>query len=511
MPRIPLLLLLFQAAVSPPEDDPGHAWDGRVLDAFTAEPLPGVECCLWTEDLFAASELVARTHTDALGSYELPDPEGRGSKLVLSAPGYRRSEVGQGSDTLRLFPIDEPVSWTIVDLEGLPIGDARVRTRQSCRHARPAVEATSDPRGRVVVEDPPPFEDGGDVEVLAAGFGALGKLSTIEAYGTSRLYLPRRRPIRLRLLDDEGRPLRDGDARYQAESGGHPLHPDPTGRVSLDSPFDDRGGVLLARDGRAIDLAYLPADEPTLRFGAPDPGDDAAQLEVVLEGTDGGEAHLLHEEGWWLTCRGERHVPPGRWRVIAGGPFSGVRRTEREIELAPGEERRLVLHVEPEPLLRLTVPETAWVVHVEAGEDSVSLRPRRGGELETHVPPGVPVTVLSQGSDVRREELAPWRGERTVDLRDERFRLEPDAPPSPVELRFVVETDGPTIPDARIRLRALGPELPDLDPAPDRGTFRVPAGTRWEARLSAGGFETRFRSGVARPGGRTVLVVVLSR
>lgn len=501
-----------------PAAAPTGAWsfEGRVHDAFTGAALAGVHCELWTEDLYAEPVRVAEAWTGADGRYRLSGTGKRGEKLVLSRAGYRRTERGTPDEELALFPAREPFTLRVLDLDGNPIAGALVQTRQSCRHAKSAVRATSDADGTVTIADMPPFEDGGEVEVLAPGYGALGDLWPPELWDLGELRLPRRRVSVVRWLDADGRPVASGQVRYEGGDGSYLLDPDAEGRVTHDRLFGDRHGVVSWRpgdpktSGRHLDVfpstgswSSRPGDPPEAACSS-----GVRLVEITPDSTlaDGSRSlepwiRLLHDEGWVVWGTGEHRVPPGRAWLVVGRNFSGVRERVTPVELATGETRELEAVLEPEPLLRLLVPESTWWIHVQAGDDSVTLEaPKPGAELRTPVPAGVPVTVLAQGRDVHRATLAPWERETTLDLTTPATRLVPErAERATVELRFRVRAaDGGAL-AAEASARAAGTQLSDLDPAGSGVLFRVPEGARWEASFAAEGFTTLYRSGLAGP------------
>jgi hypothetical protein len=500
-----LLSALLQAGTAG-----GWTWEGRVLDAASGAPLAAVRCELWTEDMYDRPRLVADCSTAADGTYALNDSGRQGAKLVLRRAGYRSTEKGTPEDELKLFPALLPHGWRVVDVEGRPIEGALVRTRQSCRHAIPAVEVTSDSHGLVLIPDLPPLADGGDLEVLAAGHGALGKLWLQDAWCFRDLVLPRRRGLTLRCLDQEGRPIAGGSLRYEGDQGGYPLFPDAQGWVRIDSLFDDRDGVVFWRRGQdsgpTRELRELPgAGAWTVRFDDPAPGTCDARIAIAAEGP--GElrearVRLIHEAGWIFRGAGEHELPAGVLQLVVGGPFTGVCERITRVELRPGESQRHEAHIEPEPRLRLRVAADTLFVHVQAGDDSITLAPPRepGAELETPVPPDRAVTVFAQGTRARqRATLPPWSGTITLDLQGAGTRMDPEEPEAPaVELRFRVGSlrGEPLVVEAR--MRAPGASFEDLDPAAEDVLFRLPHDTRWEASFAAEGHATLYREGLAR-------------
>lgn len=523
------LLALGTAAASAPERGEAR---GRVLDAFTGAALAGVRCELWTEAGFEPCAIVATTVSGPDGGFALAGE--RGAKLVLHRAGYRSTERHAALDEdVLLFPAREAFALRVCDLEGRPIEGALVRTRQSCRHAPPAVEARSDADGRVRIDDLPPGADFPEVEVLAPGRASLGPLRAESVWGLPDLRLPLRRTPRVRWLTQGGEDARAGELRLQGDSGEEPLTPDATGRVALERLFAWRDGVVFLRgaEGEPAPLAPIEAlDLPssggwTVRFGAPGAGasgsapaagrDDAvaplARLTVHVADPPSGDGRapharvrVLHEEGWLLAGPGPHALPAGRAWLVVGAPFSGVCERIQELSLRAGEERRLEVAPWHEPRLRLRVPPGTLWVHVQAGDDSITLSgPGQGeGELVTPVPPAGRVVVLAQdGPRARLAVLAGWSGEASVDLcTDEALALggsEAAPPAEPLELCFLVRgAEGGAL-DARASGRAAGEELPDLDPDPARVRLRVPDGARWEASFGAPGHRRLWRTGVA--------------
>ena len=495
-----------------PLDEP-WTWRGQVRDAFTGAPLGEARCELWTEDLYAHPELVAEASSGDDGAFALADAARRGRKLVLRRAGYRSTEVGTPEAEAWLFPATHSDEWHLVDLDGRPIPGALLQTRQSCRHALPAVEATSDALGRVLVPDLPPFADGGEVEVLARGYGAIGMLDTLDAVGCQVIALPPRRGITLRALAPDGRPIAGGRLRYQGESGGGPLVPDPEGWVSVDPLFEGPSGLLFWRRDERHEAVRQLEDLPSegrwaVRFGEPPPEILVAQLLLVAdlpaELARAANVRILHEAGWLFRGAGEHEVPAGVLHVVVGAPFSGVREEVERLELSAGESARRTIAALPEPVLRLRVPEGTWSVHVQAGEDSITTSPEDEEPLEIPVPPGRLVTVVAQGAAIRTARLAPWSGTRALDLGA------PDVlAVEIVELRFLVRSETGSQVTVAGRALGAGSDWPDEDPDGARVLFRLPRGTRWEASFQAEGHHTLHRAGIARASSRSAAEIAL--
>lgn len=196
--------------------------------------------------------------------------------------------------------------------------------------------------------------------------------------------------------------------------------------------------------------------------------------------------------------------------LVVGGPFTGVREQVSRVSLGPGETRTLEIEVEAEPRLKLRVPEGTLYLHVQAGDDSITLEPPRQDDevLETPVPPGQPVTVFAQGRAQYRVELAPWSGTTAVDLGSARIGVAEEEPEL-VELRFRVRTTRGLDTAVRAEARAAGRRWLDLDPGQEGVLFRVPRGARWEARFSAEEYATLHRAGRARASSQGAELVLL--
>jgi hypothetical protein len=211
---------------------------GRLLDATSGAPVAGATCELWTEDFDEPGRLVESALSRADGSYELHPRSRDELKVRLRASGYR-SMVVAGDDELELlYPDDEPLVVRVLDLDGQPIAGARVRSHQTCRHAPPAVEAVSGADGRAVLHGAPIFTST-DYEVRASGYGALVPVYFEDSGSEATVFLPRRAPVRLRLLEADGRPLAHRRFRQQGP-GLTAFVTDADGGALLDSLFESR-------------------------------------------------------------------------------------------------------------------------------------------------------------------------------------------------------------------------------------------------------------------------------
>ena len=208
--------------VAPPargaEDEFAHL---RFLDAESAHPLAGVRVEAWTEPgcapLFVQT-LVDDARSGEDGGVRLHWRRGsiRGEKLRVSRPGYESQQLAPDDGEVLLMRA-AALRGRVLDLAGRPVAGALLRSRQSCAHAISASETRSAADGRFELED---FPVGGvpELEVLAEGCSARGELDTLllrqqdldaRARGEfgCTIVLARCTPWRLRLLDEEGKPL----------------------------------------------------------------------------------------------------------------------------------------------------------------------------------------------------------------------------------------------------------------------------------------------------------------
>jgi hypothetical protein len=500
-----LLLTCVQDAAPSKE----YRWEGAVRDAFTDEPLAGVAFEFWSESTGGEPELVASALSAADGRCAQLVTPGRVEKVRLRKSGYRSTLGTLTDEEFRLFPANEPFELFVLDLEGRPIQGATVQLRQTCRHAVPTSRAVSDARGYVSLHDLPPFWDDGELEILAPGYGALGELETADLAPRANVYLPRRPGLALLLLQAGGQPAAPGTCRYDGDDGGYPLVLDAEGRTAIPSLFDDHTGAVSLGD---FSLDLPPAGEETcLRFENLGGVERAARLwlELASQGElpAGLRVSLLHEQGWLADGLGEHALPAGALRVVLGAPFSGFEPELTRLTLSAGDARMLTLTPRPEPELSIELPEGAWRVHVQAGDDSVTRFTDGKGALRVHVPAGRALVVLAQGEDVRRARLGPdafgvdggrGGGILRLDLRAPESRIEPPRHPGePLELRFAMRSQADRRIDVRAVLRTQGPTREDEDPSPGGVLFHVPANARWEARFAAEGHVTLWRSGLA--------------
>ena len=250
---------------------------GRLLDALTGQPIRGAECELWTEDYREPARLVERASSGAEGGYELHPASNEECKVRVRAAGYRTTVGSADGEDVLLFPSDEAFVVRVLDLQGNPIAGARVRSHETCRHAPPAVDVLSGPDGRALLVNGP-LATSVDYEVRARGFGALLPFYREPDGSETVVYLPRRAPVHVRVLDAAGVPV--VNRRFLQQGPGPTiLTTDANGRAVLDSLFESR------------EIGLEDASEKVHYFGWP-----ALEGELVLRPDE--QPGLTERERW---------------------------------------------------------------------------------------------------------------------------------------------------------------------------------------------------------------------
>lgn len=473
---------------------------GRVLDGVTSAPLAGAEVELWTEGDGPPPALLVRGKSRADGSFVLAasDERPHGDKLLIRAAGFRSTLVGRSdADEVLLCPVAKHLQLRAVDLDGEPIAGARVESRQTCAHAPPAFVATSDALGRFDLATFPPLDDEPELVVSARGYGAvlLQEPERMLAPDGLEARLPRRRPLAFQVVDSLGRPL----ARQQVSLGEEPhwsaVSTSVDGRAVFDSPFFGRAFVLkIEQSGSAtgeflasgrfpssfeprfvhvpIDAGQAKPEAGTVPIHVVDAGGRAVDVPVGALREKGSTRHGL--EGVKLLG-----ADGGRTTLVAGGPFTGWNEAVKVLD-APAET---TLTVEREPVLEIVLPpDTHWLVHVQAGDDSITLEnpplPLRQG-----VPAGKPIVVCAVGEkETRLSRLGQILDDARLDLTRTSSivaRLSAGEPPSARSVR-VIASDAAghvRLADQRVEAEGAGGEL----------RFDLPARAGFEGRVGAPG------------------------
>lgn len=363
---------------------------GRLLDGTNAAPIVGADIELWTEGDGPPPRRIVRDTSRADGSFRFSRDGTWADKILIRAAGYRSTLVAS-SDASEVFllPQSKHLDLHVVDLDGKPIAGAHAETRQTCAHAPPAFVGVSNAAGLFDLSTFPPLEDGPEIVVSARGYGAvlLQMPELMLAPGGLEVRLPKRRSIGLTIVDSQGNALANRGVSLGVEPQWIALVTDNAGRAVFESPFFGREVLLkIENDGKSEFLASGRAPvsfEPRLMFiphdvnrtvASSDPASpvpvhvvDAANraldFPVAAVRENGSTRHGLSGVRWlgkdW-----------GRTTIIAGGPFSGWTESVRVLD-APVET---TLQVAREPVLEIQLPANEyWLVHVQAGDDSITL------------------------------------------------------------------------------------------------------------------------------------------
>jgi protocatechuate 3,4-dioxygenase beta subunit len=246
---------------------------GRVLDAESRRPVVGA--VVWAEG--SGTEA---TFTGSGGRYSLAVAERPLVLVQAGAPGYLRSDMqeyapgvdlGRGP-SLALKP-GAVIEGRVLDGEGQPVSQAELSLevkqvatmRISIRgDARPLPTARSDERGRFRL-GPVSAEESYDLRARAEGFAPgteeLVGLEPYETRGDVRVVLEPGRLAVGRVLDPQGRPLRDCTATLKAApAGGHMSFGRGGGEASYSATSDAAG---------LFEIADLPAGRFDLELRRP--------------------------------------------------------------------------------------------------------------------------------------------------------------------------------------------------------------------------------------------------
>ena len=560
---LPLLLLTFLQGIEVDGLRPGESFEllpvqkshedfwarGRLLNALDYTPIPGARLEAWLESYPSAGTLLGSATTGADGRFRLKIKVGgrEAHKVTVRAPGYRSSTwsdsaVRAWDEDFLLLPLGEPERYRVLDLDLRPVSGARLEIHQSCSHDPPAFEAWSDDDGRIEVPDIPGWHDHespGDLKLLAPGFGSLASISrrdTLAVPGVQdevRLYVPRRRPVMIRALDRDGRPLQKQRLVLIGSPEWTDVWTDEDGVAMLPTTFDDRWLSWFHADsvseeryfaGCRVPLAFTDRPMPLRQDGeevaeAIEGGLAAGRLEVGLEGVPEQELarfplQVIHEDGWLAEGPGPHRLPAGAVTVVAGAAFSGWEEQSLQAEVVAGQTAEVAFRPRREARVRILV--RSWgTLHVQAGDDSISLEGSREDQeqwKEVHVPTGQPITALYDDGGALRATLPPLApGEQTeLDLTAPGHRSarsvcdawQDEEVPTATLVFAVADEFGQPVPEARLDLEPFARPLGgDGDHDPPARSYTVAASVRGEVLATAEGYLPRWAAGVSPPAG----------
>lgn len=529
---------VFDAGSWLDEDGEAEYARPRVLDARTGVPLADVLIETWTEfgvEPFGQELRLDATTTGRDGCARVRIRVGRGTadKVRLSKAGYASRTVSSSDmwrDEVRLYSA-MPLEGRVLDLDGKPVGGALVRTRETCAHAVPASQTRTDALGRFHMQDFPALGDGApELEVVDLHHELLYHLDAddlrreISFYGSLDLYVARRRPVELQLVDPGGEPM-PGRHILTQEAPVVESWTGLDGRCTLPPtlyPFS--GTYLLAHPESKYQGLVVPLVDGLVArvspgmFDAARPTQDG-RLTVRIEGVGEGEQPppivIVPARGPFIEgsteSTGNERLPLGRARVYVGGDFSGWRLESREVEVTTAAQDVVFKpRREPRVTVKLDTTRTFERLLVQAGDHSLeSNDAARGNDVGVvvPVPPGAPITVFWQLDDgcLRRARLPALERDATVDLGTEASLVRHGMNESPERtgvLRFAVtDKDGHAISAAEGRVYA-GASSFDFAPG-DAGVFSWPLAshTAYRAAFHAPGCVDALVEGVVPIGG----------
>jgi len=514
----------------------------RVLDATTGAPLAGVVIETWSEMGVEPTREEVRldmaiTGRDGSARVLFVEGEARADKVRLSKPGYA-SRVVSGSDAfhdeVRLYTAT-PFTGRVLDLEGLPVAGALVRTRETCAHAVPATQTRTDALGRFELQDFPPLGDGGpEVEVVELRHGSLYQLDSIDLirqrsiHGTLDMYVARQRPVTLEVIDAHGEPLVGRHVTTKEAPVTH-AWTGKDGRCTLLPSLNAFESTYFLCDspGSSESLNAIFVDGLVSRVtpGMAEGVDKSGRLTVRVEGVMEGELPppivIVPATASFLSARNAEplELPRGSARVYVGGDFTGWRREVREVAISE-KMQELVFTPRREP--RITVTSSHWKeltrFIAQAGDHSdPNGEAGVSGEatITASVAAGVPVTIFAEFEDgaVRRASLPPLDADASVDL-DAEANLVRSGVPATSEascaLRFAVcDAAGKNLDDAMGRLYSSTPAFDSTDGEKGPFTWPMPPHATYRTAFEAPGYTRVYREGITPAKGEVTPVKIV--
>jgi hypothetical protein len=347
---VPLLLALLASSAPAEEDETAIATILVYSEAAPGRrvPVSGARVSCWTEDVrptALASRLVAETKTDAFGLAELRVPARESFHWMVDADGWGIHHEYGGAGTVD----GECVTLTergtdrrvrVLGPFGRPLAGARIEMLLGCPHSPAARVATTDADGYATL--PNVVDSGWELWIVAPGVKP-------RSYALPEPTTNGAPPVILTdpggtatgvVLDAQGKPVEGavvreldgfrGPVTATAADGTFTLH-GLSGKAEIGvfvpgSPHGRRPDAVARAFTEGVPLRFrLREDRPT-SLGD---GEGRHRLDLVLEKTgsfvplrfvrlsDG--LTLTRESGLWPNSV---DLPPGDWRITAGGGFS---------------------------------------------------------------------------------------------------------------------------------------------------------------------------------------------
>jgi hypothetical protein len=449
-------------------------------------PVAGAVVSTWTEDVAPTalrSRKLGEARTDEHGIANVTWSGGKPHHWIVEAPGWATSrDVWRGEGfSLGEMELEPGVTkrFRILGPLGEPLAGARVEVFLGCAHAPTLWKGATDEDGILSFADLPLHPDGFQIRVAAPGVRPIGQYWFPPARVGDGEHPPTlvARPglaVSGVVVDPEGRPRKGVVVREIWHWRGPVDVTDTDGRFRLDGLQGDLPLGLYHPDGRfgdrpsAVVDAFVP-DVPlrvTLRDDRPwDPGEGERRFGVDVD----VRVRYTEEDG---PCRGApvtfvrlsdgfvvrgrtggigaglfaAAVPPGEYRILAGGGFSGVEEGTATVRVPRSDAKPVEIVLELQP----------FVVGGDGVFGATFLRLQMPGNdkmpVPSYLPARVPAVVVVDDYQVFPFE-PPRDGFRRVDI--------PERKPVLLPLHLELEDDEVSIEDAEATLGSQESEALD--------------------------------------------------
>jgi hypothetical protein len=411
---------------------------GRVVNAFTREPIVDAMIETWSEELnphVGSFQRIGEALSGTDGRFRVEN----GEKARILAAGYLVWS-GPGGDlwgpTVELFPVEEAVpKIRVIDTNGLPIYNAVVTSTYSCSHDVPAFEARSNSAGIVRLPGFGMQDHVQDLRIRAGGYAGTEYLWGKPALAMDEpltVVMPRQeRRLEMQLLDTEGMPIKfeavhviDGECYHVGFTSDYGHLQFPYRYLAQDVTIRPVTNIRGYNSIGNVDL--IPEEMVAFRLdGDRWPEEEAAILQIVppadgLVDTHNAEGELFHEYGWrggfsarnFGKDKDPITFPEGEAFLHIGGGFLPYAEEWIELDLTAGESTEVRPQWKPQPSFSLQYPDEIKLLWREAGGFSDEFQ---GWEDEYYYPAGSKLVICGKhGDQTKFWELDQPQGE--VDL-----------------------------------------------------------------------------------------------
>jgi hypothetical protein len=427
-------------------------FNGRVVDAFTREPVVGAVIESWTEGLnsrTAGNQRIGEAMSGEDGRFQIL----RQAKARIQAPGYLTfSDAGNVlyDDGIPLYPDPGPApKIRVIDTEGRPIFNAVITSSISCSHDVPAFEVRTNSEGIAILRGYGMQNNMPELRLRATGFAGTEYLDAdfalVKDYPLTVVMPRQHRLIDVKLILRDSSPYKFESINVGDGECYHLGFTDADGCIKFPYRFLStsawvtplgklEGGKLFG------DLDLVPDHQVTLCQMAWDFPEDIPQGKVViqlpeLDPMEGGlpRAQLFHEDGWALDLA-QKHwqldeisFPAGKASLHIGGGFRAFEEEWVEFRIQAGATTTVTPKCVWQPKIILKWPEDISPAWVEAGGFSEKLTKRR---TFLFYPKGERVVFAGyQGYDTKFWEALAPSGEVNIGERKELHLVPPEPKP----------------------------------------------------------------------------------